>query len=155
MKIAFIVLVFFLANIGYAQQNANTIDHASAFEVTYESTKVYPNPVVSNAVFEFKLPNTSRVQVSMLNILGAQIKNFVNETRAAGKQTIPFSADQFQRGTYFIRLTINGEIVKTVRVAVSPQWFFELKSVEFVTFYVLVVMPLGSIIDFWHRLCYF
>jgi len=121
MKIAFIVLVSFLATAGYAQQNATTRDNSSAFEVTYESTKVYPNPVVSSAIFEFKLPNTSRVQVSMLNILGAQIKNFINETRTAGKQTVQFSADQLQRGTYFIRLTINGEIIKTIRVAVSPQ----------------------------------
>lgn len=121
MKIVCILLVSFLATAGFAQQNTKSIDKASSFEVTYESTKVYPNPVVNNSIFEFKLLNTSRVQVSMLNILGAQIKNFINETRSAGRQTIPISADQLQRGTYFIRLTIDGEIVKTIRVAVAPQ----------------------------------
>jgi len=63
----------------------------------------------------------SRVQVTLLNILGAQVRNLVNETRNQGRQSIQFSADQLERGTYFIRLSINGDIIKTIRVAVSPR----------------------------------
>ena len=95
-------------------------ENSSSFEVTYQSLKLYPNPVVSNGVLEFKLAENAQVQVSLLNILGAQVKNLINEPRAPGNQSIQFSANQLERGTYFIRLIVNGEIVKTIRVAISP-----------------------------------
>ncbi|MEP7320519.1 MAG: T9SS type A sorting domain-containing protein [Saprospiraceae bacterium] len=101
-----------------AQNVANT--KSASFDVTYTSLKLYPNPVVSNAVLEFKLAENAQVQVTLLNILGAQVKNLVNEPRTPGNQSVQFSANQLERGTYFIRLVINGEIIKTIRIAVSP-----------------------------------
>lgn len=114
----FLLVIFSAAQ---AQQNSATTDKASAFEVSYESAKVFPNPVTTTATFEFKIPSTSKVQVSLLNIIGAHIKSYINEVRAAGKQSVQFSVDELQRGTYFMRLSINGEVIKTVKVAVAPQ----------------------------------
>ena len=114
-----VVALFFLFSglTAFAQQPSSGNNNETPFDVTYQSLKVYPNPVVSNAVLEFKLLEPSRVQVTLLNILGAQVRNLVNE----GRQSIQFSADQLERGTYFIRLSINGDIIKTIRVAVSPR----------------------------------
>ena len=118
-----VVALFFLFSglTAFAQQPSSGNNNETPFDVTYQSLKVYPNPVVSNAVLEFKLLEPSRVQVTLLNILGAQVRNLVNETRNQGRQSIQFSADQLERGTYFIRLSINGDIIKTIRVAVSPR----------------------------------
>ncbi len=121
MKYIFTILFLSLGYFGSAQQAlSTTIGKETPFEVTYQSLKLFPNPVVTNAVLEFKLPQSSKVHVALLNILGAQVKNLINETLPSGKQSIQFSADQLERGTYFIRLSINNEIIKTVRVAISP-----------------------------------
>ena len=92
---------------------------SSPFEVTYTSLKVYPNPVVSQATLEFKLIRDSQVRVSLLNILGAEVKELVRQTMTSGNQNIQFNADQLEKGTYFLRLTVNGDIVKTIRLAIS------------------------------------
>lgn len=122
MKLFTSILFLFTFYLGQSQQVASTLltDKESSFEVTYQSLKLYPNPVLTNAILEFKLAQNSMVQVTLLNILGAQVKNLINETRTSGKQSIQFSADQLERGTYFIRLVINNEIIKTIRVAVAP-----------------------------------
>lgn len=119
MKLSGVIfLFFFIANA--SGQSFLLSEKASAFEITYQSLKLYPNPVISNAVLEFKLTQNAQVQVTLLNILGSQVKNLINENRPSGKQSIEFAANQLERGTYFIRLVINGEIIKTIRIAVSP-----------------------------------
>ena len=119
MKV-FGITIFVLISFSLRGQVRLASENSSPFEVTYQSLKLYPNPVVSSAVLEFRLAENAQVQVSLLNILGAQIRNLVNESRSPGKQSIQFSANQLERGTYFIRLVVNGEIVKTIRVAISP-----------------------------------
>ncbi|MEP7267954.1 MAG: T9SS type A sorting domain-containing protein [Saprospiraceae bacterium] len=121
MRIIFTTFLLFIGLLGYSQQNIPGADKSSAFAVTYESLRLFPNPVISNAVLEFKLSEPSRVQVTLHNILGAQIKSLITENLNPGKQSVQFSADQLLRGTYFLRLSINGEIIKTVRVAIAPQ----------------------------------
>jgi hypothetical protein len=114
------VLFFFFFVAHVSGQSFLVSEKATAFEVTYQSLKLYPNPVISNAILEFKLAENAQVQVTLLNILGSQVKNLINEYRPSGKQSIQFAANQLERGTYFVRLVINGEIIKTIRVAVSP-----------------------------------
>jgi Secretion system C-terminal sorting domain len=118
MKVFGIISLIFISLTAIGQ-NVSGVKSAS-FDVTYTSLKLFPNPVVSNAVLEFKLTESAQVQVALLNILGAQVRNLVNEPRTPGNQSVQFSANQLERGTYFIRLVINGEIIKTIRIAVSP-----------------------------------
>jgi hypothetical protein len=113
-------MILFSAGGLYGQQSINS-NKLSSFQTTYQSLKLYPNPVITTARLEFKLAERAQIQVSLLNILGAQIKNYLNEMRAPGVQIVPFQADQLERGTYFVRISINGEIIKTIRVAVAPQ----------------------------------
>lgn len=121
MRFLMSVLIAFVCSLGSAQSVVKPVlDVETPFEVTYQSLKLYPNPVVTNATLEFKLLRTSNVQVNLLNILGAQVRSLVNENRNQGKQVFQFSTDQLERGTYFIRLKIDNEIIKTIRVAVSP-----------------------------------
>lgn len=117
----FITSLFLI--VAFTTMNAQSLQNIKNenFEVTYQSLKLYPNPVVTNAILEFQLNKSSNVQVTLLNILGAQVRNLINEARGQGRQSVQFSADQLVRGTYFVRLSIDGEIIKTIRVAVSPK----------------------------------
>lgn len=112
--------LIFLLLYGLSRAQVKEVKSASSpFEVTYTSLKVYPNPVVSQATLEFKLSHDSQVRVSLLNILGAEVKELVRQNMTSGKQNIQFNADQLEKGTYFLRLTVNGDIIKTIRLAVS------------------------------------
>ena len=119
MKI-FVVLFFSILAWSSNGQSNFANEKVTPFEVTYQSLKLYPNPVVSNAILEFKLVDKAQVKVTLFNILGGQVRNLINEDRTPGRQSVQFSANQLDRGTYFIKLIINGEIIKTIRVAVSP-----------------------------------
>ena len=119
MKI-FVVLFFSILAWSSFGQSTFANEKVTPFEVTYQSLKLYPNPVVSYAILEFKLVDKAQVKVTLFNILGGQVRNLINEDRTSGRQSVQFSANQLDRGTYFIKLIINGEIIKTIRVAVSP-----------------------------------
>lgn len=118
MKWSLTLVLFLICGLSRAQSKSDLSQHKS-FEVIYTSLKVYPNPVASLATLEFKLAQPAQVRVSLLNILGAEVREILRESLPQGNQNIRFSADQLEKGTYFLRLTVNGDIVKTIRVAVS------------------------------------
>lgn len=118
MRLKYTLILLLLYSISWSQVSEAKVI-SSPFEVTYATLKVYPNPVVSQGTLEFKLIKDSQVRVSLMNILGAEVKELARQSMPAGKQNIQFNADQLEKGTYFLRLTVNGDIVKTIRLAVS------------------------------------
>ena len=72
----------------------------------------YPNPFGKGSRFQanprtlitYSLPQSSRVRLTIYNILGQEVRTIVNERQKAGIYRIPFSGGNLPSGVYFYRL---------------------------------------------------
>jgi subtilisin family serine protease len=75
----------------------------------------YPNPFNPVTTIGFDLPRQMKVDVSVLNILGQQVRMLFHGTLAAGRYNIPFNGTGLASGTYFYRL-LSGDGVATKKM---------------------------------------
>jgi len=90
-----------------------TIDlFVSSNESVINNSKVilFPNPTKGETTLEFYLQKSSMVALDIFNPLGQKIK-YVKENKAEGKNEIIISTSLFPKGTYFIRFSIDNEVV--------------------------------------------
>jgi polyhydroxybutyrate depolymerase len=75
--------------------------------------QVYPNPFSSNLTFEFELPQTARVQLSLLNTLGQPVARIADQELPRGKHRLEWQAEgnALPAGLYFYRLRIGDRLV--------------------------------------------
>ena len=69
----------------------------------------YPNPFNPSTKIEFAIPVNGNVSLRIYDITGREVKNLVNEFRAAGYYSVQFNASDFSSGMYFYRMTVQGE----------------------------------------------
>ena len=72
--------------------------------------KIYPNPANSNATLIFNLINKSKVNLSIINILGEVVSN-ESFDMSAGNKYINLNINELNNGIYYANLSINNEIV--------------------------------------------
>jgi plastocyanin len=76
----------------------------------------YPNPFNSRTQIEFTLPYSSKVRLTVLNILGEQIGQLFTGVAPAGRHIVSFDANGLTSGVYFYRLeTPSGVLIRTMR----------------------------------------
>ena len=71
----------------------------------YRLLQNYPNPFNPATTITFDLPEQSRVELTVYNILGQQVAVLVNELRKAGRHQAVFDASGLSSGIYFYRLS--------------------------------------------------
>ncbi len=75
---------------------------------------IYPNPVTSNAVVKYLLPQNTRVQLSLYSADGRLLTRLVDRQQEAGQQTFQLSEHFIKaKGAYILKLIYNG-VVETV-----------------------------------------
>ena len=67
----------------------------------------YPNPFNPTTTISFELPSESKIEIAVYDILGRQVKNLLNENKAAGRYNVQFDGTGLPSGIYFIRLSAN------------------------------------------------
>ena len=81
--------------------------------------KGYPNPSDTETTIEFDIPTSARLNISIYNILGAQIATLVNDkTYTAGKHTINWNTKKLNSGLYFCKLTIEDK-TQTMKLLIA------------------------------------
>ena len=70
----------------------------------YNLYQNYPNPFNSATNIQFQLPQASRVEITVFNILGHEVATILNEKRQAGIHQVGFDASELPGGVYFYRL---------------------------------------------------
>jgi len=70
----------------------------------YDLSQNYPNPFNPTTKINFDLPQDSKVELRIYDMLGREVTTLVNEVRTAGYYTVELNASQFTSGTYFYRL---------------------------------------------------
>ena len=73
---------------------------------------VYPNPVTSQSIIEYRLTKQSDIQLEFINVVGQKIATIHNANQGSGdyKYNISNYLDGKSKGMYFLRMTINGQI---------------------------------------------
>lgn len=81
-----------------------------------------PNPFSNSTFIEYTMPETGKVKLSVLDMLGQEIAVIVNATQTAGSYTIEFSAAGLATGVYIYKITVDGEtrdFISTQRMVIS------------------------------------
>ncbi len=65
----------------------------------------YPNPFNPTTVISYSVPTSCQVRLTVLDILGREIVELVNEQKFAGTYEVKFTASNLPSGIYFYRLT--------------------------------------------------
>ena len=72
--------------------------------LTYSLEQNYPNPFNPTTTIKYSIPEISKVNLTLFNILGEEVATLVNEYSPAGKYEIEFNASQLSSGIYFYQL---------------------------------------------------
>ena len=76
----------------------------------YALSQNFPNPFNPSTTIRYQLPVTSRVTMTITDLLGREVGVLVNEVQTAGGHQIVWDAQNFPSGTYFYRLTAGSTI---------------------------------------------
>lgn len=81
------------------------------------SLTVSPNPLADEAVIGVELVSNSRVSVLVTDSFGRQLLQVNDRELAAGRQQIPLHLGFLPRGNYVARVSVDGKIAGTVKLA--------------------------------------
>ena len=72
----------------------------------------YPNPFNPGTKIRYSIPQSSKVEIKIFDILGNELEIFVDENKSAGIYEIEFNASSLPSGTYFYQLKA-GDFIET------------------------------------------
>ncbi|MBD3233047.1 MAG: T9SS type A sorting domain-containing protein [candidate division Zixibacteria bacterium] len=75
----------------------------------------YPNPFNATATISYQLPEASRVNLDIYNVLGQRVTTLVNGNVEAGYHSVSWDASGYSSGIYFYKLAV-GDRVFTKRM---------------------------------------
>lgn len=84
---------------------------------SYFSLTCYPNPVRTQTMISYKLPEENSVKVVISNLYGQEIKTLVDKRQTAGIYNVNYPVDQLSPGYYFCKL-IAGTHTETIRLVI-------------------------------------
>lgn len=70
----------------------------------YVLSQNYPNPFNPTTVINFSIPKTSKIELSVYNVLGQKVATLLNKELAAGSYKYDFNASNLTSGIYFYKL---------------------------------------------------
>jgi len=68
----------------------------------------YPNPFNPNTVINYQLSMNSQVILSVYDVLGREVKTFVDKYQVAGEYSVKFDASGLTSGVYYYKLKTEG-----------------------------------------------
>jgi hypothetical protein len=71
--------------------------------------KVYPNPVIEEAIFEFELKNPCNVKITAFDNSGRNVAEVVNASQTKGVHKVIWNTRGLPSGMYFYRLDVSGQ----------------------------------------------
>lgn len=70
----------------------------------YALEKNYPNPFNPSTTIRFSLPEKSKVELTVFNVLGKQVASPVDKTMQAGRHQVTFNASGLSSGIYIYKI---------------------------------------------------
>lgn len=75
----------------------------------------YPNPFNPVTTIKYSLPQAEKVNITVYDVLGSEVKALVNDEKEAGNYEIIFNASNLSSGCYFYRI-VTKDFVKTMKM---------------------------------------
>ncbi len=82
--------------------------------LSFSISSIYPNPVKDFATVELHSPETNSVHVSLINILGTEVKKWDSFLLQPGDQKLKLDLSFLKSGVYFLRISNSGQVVTQV-----------------------------------------
>gem|GEM_PF-6878504 len=93
---------------GLLDREKSDISNTIPTEITLGNA--YPNPFNNRVNFQYGLPASSRVRISVHDVQGREVATLINEMKEAGRYSISWSAETIGSGVYFCRLQAGDKI---------------------------------------------
>lgn len=87
---------------------ASVKDKQQNIPQSFEIDQNYPNPFNNSTVIRFRVPYRSKVQLSVLNIIGQTKAVLLNRDVEAGEHRVTFNAENLASGIYFYKIDYSG-----------------------------------------------
>lgn len=72
---------------------------------------LFPNPTDANSTLQFNMPQTGKLQIEIIDMLGRKAEDIYNGEMPVGEQQIFMPTENLSRGIYMVKLTIDGKTV--------------------------------------------
>jgi len=116
-KIYTFLLVFFIGLGCYSQQSTSLHPKTGTFsdKITVDAQsftieKVYPNPVKDLLTVDLNVGVAGEIQVSLINILGSEVKKWDGLALSQGDQKIKLDLSQFRSGMYILKIVKQDQV---------------------------------------------
>jgi hypothetical protein len=93
----------------------NAADRSSTVIPDEFTLAVYPNPFNPSTHIDYYVPATSRVTLSVFNLMGEIVAVLADDFQTAGTHAVSFDGSSFSSGIYFCRLN-SGNFVQTQKM---------------------------------------
>ncbi len=67
----------------------------------------YPNPFNSSTIIRYFVPESARVKITILDVLGKEVGTLIDETKSQGEHSIAFDGSNLASGIYFCQLRVD------------------------------------------------
>jgi hypothetical protein len=81
------------------------IENESGVPYKFSLSQNYPNPFNPSTVINYSLAASERVQITVYDLLGKEIKTLVNEVKGPGSHQVTFNASGISSGVYFYKIS--------------------------------------------------
>lgn len=103
-----LIMVFCLGS--YAQKSVPQPSVPIAENSSFSINKVYPNPVKDFVIVEIRSEDAGTMQVSLINVLGSEVKKWESSNLFQGDQKIKFDLGTIKSGVYFLKMVKSGQV---------------------------------------------
>lgn len=103
-----------LVNSGSIQTNL-CLSTGIAENTSVQHLVIYPNPFSNTACLEFTLPAIKSVSISIIDIIGREIKSIPTENLQEGKNKITIDLSELNSGIYLLKVKSSGNL-QTVKL---------------------------------------
>jgi len=114
----FLIIAFFSC---YSQKVTNTEQKTGKVvsvlvtdNQSFSISKVYPNPVKDVATIEIHSELSVPIQMSLINILGTEVKKWDPVNLNQGDQVFKIDLLSFKTGVYILKITSSGQVCTQV-----------------------------------------
>jgi hypothetical protein len=110
-RFTFLFFILTLLSFGFSPTEDSITD-----VVVIKELKVFPNPIATSGKIEFELEKPGNIEVVLLNILGKQVLKITKDYYRSGFIALDFDATELYKGHYFLKITHDEKVQKTIRI---------------------------------------
>ncbi len=82
---------------------------------SFELSQNYPNPFNPTTIIRYEIPQTSKVEMKIFDVLGREVETLVNDIKLPGQYEVNFNGVNLASGVYFYRIEA-GDFVLTKKM---------------------------------------